>query len=185
VFHCDVSDEESGIAVDELSVGKTAVLWLDGNVLSSELSGQYSPALGFGRGSIEYALSNLSVGNHTLTLRVFDNAGNSAERSVSFVVESAVSTAYELTLDTDVVTDQLVMSIGGAVEEGMVVRYVIADAHTGDEVWTEETASLQTAWSVVSGTASAAPGEYLCRAYITVGDNHIVTSDKKIVVLGQ
>lgn len=185
VFHCDVSDEESGIAVDELSVGKTAVLWLDGNVLSSELSGQYSPALGFGRGSIEYALSNLSVGNHTLTLRVFDNAGNSAERSVSFVVESAVSTAYELTLDTDVVTDQLVMSIGGAVEEGMVVRYVVADAHTGDEVWTEETASLQTTWSVVSGTASAAPGEYLCRAYITVGDNHIVTSDKKIVVLGQ
>ncbi len=185
VFHCDVSDEESGIVVSEMSVGKGAVLWLDGKVLCSDLSGQYSPALNFGCGSIDYALNNLSVGSHTLTLRVFDNAGNSAERSVSFIVEDAVSTAYELSLDTDVVAEQVAMSLSGAVEESMTVRYVVADAHTGEEVWTQETTALQTVWNIASGSEKIDAGDYLCRAYITVGDNHIVTPDKKIVVLGQ
>ena len=185
VFHCDISDEESGITVNEISVGKGAALWLDGSVLCSDLSGQYSPALGFGSGSIDYTLSNLSVGSHTLTIRVFDNAGNSAERSVSFIVEASVSPDYELSLDTDVVTEQALMSVSGAVEDGMVVRYVVVDAHTGEEVWTEETTSLQTIWNITANDKNILPGDYFCRAYITLRDNYIVTPDKKIVVLGQ
>lgn len=185
-FHCDISDDESGLNNNELSIGKGMTLWLDGKLLSSDLSGQYAPTSGFGKGSIDYPLTNLSIGTHTLTIRAFDNAGNSSEITVSFTVEAVATDVYELGIEEDPVVTQATISLAGAISENVSIRYVISEEATGKEVWTTETSATQIVWNLQTQEGiAAAPGNYLCKAFISADGSYTVTTSKKLVVLGQ
>lgn len=60
---------------------------LDGSTRYSNVAGYFTPAQdGSASGTINYPLSDLRPGNHTLTLRVRDAANNIAERTIDFNV---------------------------------------------------------------------------------------------------
>ena len=63
-------------------------LLLDDVTTYSDLSAYYTPdfTTSGNAGSINYSLSNLSDGNHTLRLKVWDTFNNSSEKTVSFNV---------------------------------------------------------------------------------------------------
>lgn len=184
-FHCTVSDEESGITNNELSMGKAMTLWLDGNIICNDLSRHYSSSMGCGSGSIDYALNNLSVGVHSITVKVFDNAGNSSEATTTFTVEVDATQQYTINIAEDPVMTQATISIDGVVNNEMSIQYVIADSATGNEVWTSRTSATQVVWDLSTNDGTAQPGEYVCYAYISIGESKFVTNGKKIVIIGQ
>lgn len=185
IFHCDISDDESGLNNNELSIGKGLTLWLDGKVLSSDLSGQYTPTSGFGKGSVDYPLTNLSIGAHTITIRAFDNAGNSSEISTSFTVEATATDAFELSIEEDPVITQATISLTGVTSDIINIRYVISDEATGKDIWTTATPATQITWDLQVGGIPVQPGCYLCKAYISADGSYTVTPTKKLIVLGQ
>lgn len=184
-YHCLVSDKESGITNNELSMGKLMTLWLDGEIICNDLAGYYNPSTKYGEGSIEYPLDNLSVGVHSITVRVFDNAGNSSEATTTFAVEANATEQYNIYIAEDPVYTQATISLDGVVSDDMSIQYVISDNATGNEVWTRQTSSTEATWDLSTSKGKAKPGEYICRAYISTGENKYVTDSKKIIVLGQ
>lgn len=185
IFHCDIADEESGLTNNEISLGKSTTIWLDGNIICNDISGYYSPALGFGRGSIDYPLNGLSVGTHSITVKAFDNAGNASEITITFTVVAPDNNLYNVAIAEDPVTTQATISLDGVVNSNMTIRYVIADSHTGNEVWTQESTSTDVVWDLNTNTGKAQPGEYECYAIISIENEKFTTASKKIIVIKQ
>ena len=184
LFHCDISDIESGIACNEIAIGKHMTLRIDGQIECNDLAGYYSPHNEYGKGNIDYPLTNLSVGTHQITVKAFDNAGNASEITVSCTVEAELSTQYELQVAENPAIAQATISLSGAIEPGMTIRYVITDSHTGKEVWTTETQATEVIWNIPDSN-KATPGQYNTYALIDTGTKKIVTKEKKIIVLAQ
>ena len=185
LFHCDICDTESGITGNELPIGKSMTMTLDGNIVCGDLAGYYSPSTEFGKGSINYPFKNLSVGTHHATVKVFDNAGNAAEITIAFYVEEPITAQYELCIEEDPIITQATLSIEGAIEPDMTIRYVVANCATGAEVWTSEGSATEVVWNLTGKNSSYTPGEYVVYALISTGNKKIVTEEKKIIVLAQ
>ncbi len=185
LFHCNIHDEQSGLCNNELAIGKGMTMSLDGKVICSDLAGYYSPAYEFGKGSIDYPLRNLSTGTHHATIKVFDNAGNASEATIAFYVEENTNAQYEICIDEDPITTHATMSIAGAIEPNMTIRYVVTHKATGNEVWTTETTATEVTWDLNTQSKAVAPGEYYCYALIGIGNDRITTNKKKIIILTQ
>lgn len=183
LFHCDIADEESGLANNELSIGKTMVLWLDGKIVCNDLSGHFSPSTTFGKGSIDYTLTNLTEGTHSVTVKIFDNAGNSSESTTTFVVMPAVTEQYDINIAEDPIITQATLSLDGVVENDMTIRYIVVNSATGNTIWSNETNATEVVWNIVP--TIVLPGEYECYAIIKIGNECFVTENKKIIILGQ
>ena len=158
---------------------------MDGNLICNDLAGYYAPTAGTGTGTIDYPLSNLSVGAHSITIKVFDNAGNSAEATTTFVVEKTATEQYTIDIAEDPVTTQATISLEGVVSDDMTIRYVILESNTGNEVWTNNTSATQVVWDLTTAGGTAQPGEYTCYAYISTEEGKFVTIGKKIIVIRQ
>ena len=185
LFHCEIADEESGLTNNEISIGKAMTLWLDGVIICNDLAGYYTPATGFGKGSIDYPLNGLSVGVHSITVKAFDNAGNGSEVTITCVVEEQAGTHYNIDIAEDPATTHATISLDGIVDDNMLIRYIITDAHTGEEVWTQETTATNIIWNLNTKKGIALPGEYNCHAIISVDNKRYSTETKKIVVIKQ
>ena len=185
IFHCDVTDEESGLTNNEISMGKAMTLWLDGKLICNDLAGHYSPGIGFGKGSIDYPLHNLSVGSHSITVKVFDNAGNASEITITCIVEETNTHLYNIEIAEDPVTTQATISLDGVIEENMTTRFIIYDYHTGKEIWTQESSATEAVWDLETANGTAQPGEYMCHAIISIGEKRYITTAKKFIVIKQ
>ena len=86
-----VSDE-SGINFSNAGIGHNMTLTLDGNINYSDVSSYYTAieAEQGSAGNINYGLSNLSNGHHTLKLKVWDVFNNSSEKTITFNVMSGL-----------------------------------------------------------------------------------------------
>ena len=91
LFIASVSDE-SGINFSSAGIGHNMTLVLDGSTTLSDVSSYYTAveAENGSAGTINYALSNLSNGHHTLKLKVWDVFNNSSEKTISFNVMSGL-----------------------------------------------------------------------------------------------
>jgi hypothetical protein len=91
-------NDESGINTSGIGIGHDITLELDGQSADPEiLNNYYKTNLGnWKSGTIYYPLSTLASGQHTLKLKVWDNANNSTSVSVSFNVskELIISSLY-------------------------------------------------------------------------------------------
>lgn len=78
-------EDESGINVSDAGIGHCMTLKLDGKKTFSDVADYYEPdAVTPGKGSVAYPLDGLEPGPHALELTVWDNAGNSSRKSISF-----------------------------------------------------------------------------------------------------
>ena len=91
LFIATVSDE-SGINFSSAGIGHTMTLTLDGTTTFSDVSSYYTAveAETGSAGTINYALSQLSNGHHTLKLKVWDVFNNSSEKTITFNVMSGL-----------------------------------------------------------------------------------------------
>lgn len=95
-----VSDNRA-INLSTSGIGHQMTLILDGSRTYNDVANYYTPfADGTPGGDIAYPFENLSPGLHTLKLRVWDTAPNSAEADISFTVEADLAPAIH-----DVYTD--------------------------------------------------------------------------------
>lgn len=91
LFIATVSDE-SGINFSNAGIGHNMTLTLDGTTTFSDVSSYYTAteASAGSAGTINYALTDLSNGHHTLKLKVWDVFNNSSEKTISFNVMSGL-----------------------------------------------------------------------------------------------
>ena len=185
VFHCELYDGESGIANNELPIGKRMIMMLDGKNICNDLAGYYSPDNEYGKGYIDYLFRELQPGTHHATIKVFDNAGNAAEATIAFYVEEGIKSQYTLHIEEDPVITQATLSIDGVIEEDMNIRYVIAESSTGKEIWTTETTACEVVWNLATNNGDVTPGEYVGYALINTPNGKFITEKKKLIVLMQ
>lgn len=184
-LHCELNDNGYGLSTNELTVGKNMILILDDKIQCNDLAGYFTSKVGEGGGYIDYPLHNLGEGKHNITVKVFDNAGNSTESTVSFIVSARTAGIYNVTIDEDPILTQATISLDGEVTSDMNIRYVIAHKATGKEVWTTQSNATQVVWNIETNEGTIHPDEYVCYAIVSVDGENIVTPSKKLIVLGQ
>ena len=183
MLYINVTDNE-GVSIQSNSVGKSMKLQLDGGKFSYDDINCYANVADEGRAvHIEFPLSNLSEGFHTLTFTVYDMLGNIATRTISFMVAQA--SAVELIadnvpafLDGNVNFD--IMTESSLVPD-VVVR--VTDA-TGKLVWKTTTNTFPVAWDMRDMKGNKVPAG-LYRYYGTYSDgvNCGGTSINRLIVL--
>ena len=185
MLYINVSDNE-GISMQPNSVANTMKLQLDGGKQSYEDVVCYATVDDGGkRVNIEFPLSNLTVGLHTLTYIVSDMLGNHASRTISFVVGQ--ESAAEITADKmpailgsddnvtfDVKTEMSVLP-------DMTIR--ITDA-LGRLVWMTNASSFPVIWNMKDMNGNKVPaGLYRYFGTYNDGVNYGGTSIKNLIVL--
>lgn len=187
--------DESGISVSEAGIGHNISLELDGKTFFDDVAQYYLPDENdSGAGSVTYALSNLTQGDHTLRFTVWDNANNSTSASLNFSISALWKPSIE-TLTTDVnpattnvnfivATDGSTSSMDCAIE--------VYDIW-GRKVWRGEAPALSGSsprtsigWDLSDFSGARIPGGiYLYRATVKTNSGATVTKTKKLMVAGQ
>ncbi len=185
MLYINVSDNE-GISMQPNSAANTMKLQLDGGKQSYEDVVCYATVDDGGKSvNIEFPMSNLTVGLHTLTYIVSDMLGNHASRTISFVVGQ--ESAAEITADKmpailgsddnvtfDVKTEMSVLP-------DMTIR--ITDA-LGHLVWMANASSFPVIWNMKDMNGNRVPaGLYRYFGTYNDGVNYGGTSIKNLIVL--
>ncbi|MBQ0120511.1 MAG: type IX secretion system sortase PorU [Bacteroidales bacterium] len=146
VLYINASDD---VALNTMSasVGNTMKLLLDGGKSVFSLVKNSATASNDGRDlSITFPLNSISEGSHTLTFTVFDIAGHSATRTISFIVtnNSDIVLAAQEAPATTVATFDIAE---GNFNATPMVNLKITDAH-GNIVWNKKTSSFPVSWDL-------------------------------------
>lgn len=176
--------DDMGINTQSNSIDNGMTLVLDaGKNSTSDITSYATIGDGGKTVSITYPLSNLSDGLHTLTYTVYDMAGNSATRTITFMV-GAASTSNIVADKQPAFQDGEVnfafeSELSGA--PSVIVR--VTDA-TGKLVWMTETASFPVTWDMKDMNGNTVPAG-LYRYYATFNDNgnYGGTPINKLIVL--
>lgn len=190
-----VSDD-SGINLSSAGVGHQITVTVDGSTQCSDVSGYFTPdaepAAGAMSGTIAYPMPEMSPGRHELKLRVWDIAGNFAERTVSCVVEKDLAPKI-----FDVYTDANPASVSASFyvihnrpDERLTIEVTIYNL-LGQPVWNASTTgrsdmhtSAPLRWDLTDNAGRRVNrGIYLYRATVTgaEGSRH-ATASRKIAV---
>ena len=183
MLYITASDNE-GISVQANSAACTMKLMLDGGKQSYEDVTCYAAVSDGGKTvDVEFPLSNLSEGQHTLTYMVYDMLGNEASRTITFMVgQNGV---------VDLVADKMPAFLDGTVSfdveteltrvPDMVVR--VTDA-TGKLMWMTTANSFPITWDMKDMNGNKVPaGLYRYFGTYNDGVNYGGTSINKLIVL--
>ena len=183
MLYISASDNE-GISLQANSAAYTMKLLLDGGKQSYQDVTCYATVDDGGRVvNIEFPLSNLSEGQHTLTYMVYDMLGNSATRTITFMVgQNTVA---------NLVADKLPAFLDGTVNfdveteltlvPDMVVR--VTDA-TGKLMWMTNASSFPVTWDMKDMDGNRVPaGLYRFFGTYNDGVNYGGTPINKLIVL--
>lgn len=93
--------DPSGINLSEGGVGHRLMISVDQSTLYNDVSQYFTPDNDDNGGTIAYPLTDITPGNHTLTLEAWDNLNNCTRKSLNFAV-NATADPYIVNLHTDV-----------------------------------------------------------------------------------
>lgn len=81
-------EDPSGINVSGNGIGHDLIYYLDGQIESSTVLNNYFQydLNSYSKGSLEFPISNLEPGKHSLTIKVWDSYNNLTEKTVEFYV---------------------------------------------------------------------------------------------------
>src|SRR5690606_8257722 len=81
-------EDPSGINVSSNGIGHDLIYYLDGQIESSTVLNNYFQydLNSYSKGSLEFPISNLEPGKHSLTIKVWDSYNNLTEKTVEFYV---------------------------------------------------------------------------------------------------
>lgn len=192
----DIADDVA-INMSTAGVGHSMTITLDtrpdgsGSTVLSDVTSFYQPSSA-SSGRITYPLSDLSDGPHTLTLRIWDSAGNSAYRTISFNVSAgARPVVYDLYSDANPATDRAnFYLVHDRPDADLRVTVAVYDL-LGRPVWGQTVegradmfSSFPVTWDLNDSSGRrVARGIYLYRAYISeIGGAESNTVTRKIAV---
>ena len=183
LLYISATDNE-GINMQSITSHNSMKLQLDGGKQSFGEVTCYATVVDGGKAvNIEFPLPNLSEGLHTLTYTVYDMLGNSASRTISFMVGKGsqaelVADKMPAFLDGEVSFD-VESSLSPA--PGMVVR--VTDA-TGKLVWMTDADSFPVIWDLKDMNGVKVPaGLYRYFGTYYDGINYGGTAVNKLIVL--
>jgi len=187
-----VSDD-TGINMSTAGVGRQMVLTLDGNRTFTDVSIYYTPDTdGSPAGVINYPMSGLHEGNHTLSLKVWDTSGNPASHTIDFEVSADVAPViYDIYSDVNPASTVANFYLRHDRPDQMATVTVTVCNLLGHVLW-EQTLrgrsdmflSAPVTWDLTDGAGHRVPrGIYLYRATITTDDGTAYsTASRKIAV---
>ncbi len=183
MLYITASDNE-GINLQSSSVDNCMILELDGGKSSyADVTSYVTTSDGAKSISIEYPLTHLSEGMHTLSFTVFDAVGNSSTRTISFMVgqngKAEIVADKWPAYNNEEVSFDIETSLSMTPE--MIVR--VTDA-TGELVWMTTTSSFPVTWDLKDMNGNRVPGG-LYRYYGTYnnGTNYGGTPINKLIVI--
>ncbi len=192
----DISSK-SGINFSTSGIGHQMTLLLDGKTLYSDVSTYYTPSISNGDdmgGTINYPLEDLSAGNHTLRLKVWDNFSNSTDKTVEFnVVNGLKPQIYDVyTTASPAHTEANFYLTHDRPDATITVRLSVYNL-MGQEVWTSTQTgksdmfkSFPITWDLTDATGRRVQrGIYLYRASISTDGKQESTKSKKIAVAAE
>ena len=183
MLYITVTDDQ-GISMQENSIEHGMTLLLDSGKGSYDDVSSYATVSDMGRLlNIEYPVVNLGEGLHTLTYTVYDMLGNSATRTISFMVGQTGS--------MELVADKMPAYINEEVNFEAETEFTrmpnvtirVTDA-TGNLVWMTEDSSFPITWDMKDRNGNPVPaGLYRYFGTYSDGTNYGGTSIKPLIVL--
>lgn len=137
-----VSDNETGIALSPSMMDSAPRLYVDGIEMPHAV--RLIPC-GNGAYTMKHDLASLTDGRHSLRLRVMDMAGNSAEKTISFIVVSENASTATITADRTVARTEIELSLDHDLDNEPVTRLFIENIH-GDIVDSIDNPSFPYLW---------------------------------------
>jgi hypothetical protein len=194
IVYAKMSDE-SGINISTTGIGHQITLTLDGKKYYEDVTNYYTPTPGdIYSGSIAYPLSSVEVGEHELTLTVWDNANNHTEASLRFNVSAAPKPYInDITTDVNPATTSVTFSIlHDRVQEDTEANVDVFDL-SGMKVWSGSFSGSpdfqygsNVTWNLTDSAGRRVPrGIYLYRATLITSDGFEISETKKLAVTAQ
>ena len=188
--------DESGVNFSSAGIGHSMSLTLDGTISYNDLVGYYTPLYADEGtlGSINYQLSDLSPGLHTLRLRVWDVYNNVNERTIRFNVVHGLAPE---------IADVYCSPSPASYETSFYVKHNRPDAVVsvtievydlmGHKVWSSTQSarsdmytSTPVTWDLIDVGGRRVPrGIYVYRATITTDGVKEATKAKKLAVTSE
>lgn len=186
-----VSDDVA-INLSAAGIGHAMTVQLDGSDTYNDVSMYYTPlADGTSGGVINYPMSNLMPGEHTLRLRVFDTSANSATATVNFIVGDRVAPKiYDIYTDASPAYDKANFYISHDRPDQMATVTVQVYNLLGHPLWSRTVTgvsdlftSTPVTWDLTDTSGRRVPrGIYLYRASITVDGETFDTGSRRLAV---
>lgn len=189
-----VSDE-SGINFSSAGIGHNMTLTLDGITTFSDVSSYYTAveAETGSAGTINYALSDLSNGHHTLKLKVWDVFNNSSEKTITFNVMSGLKPEIdEIKAFPNPASTSTTFLVTHNRPEATVTITIEVFNLMGQRVWSTTQsgrssmfAAFPITWDLSDYSGSRlARGIYLYKATISNDGHQESTKTKKLAITG-
>lgn len=186
-----VSDDVA-INLSTAGVGHSMTVQLDGNDTYNNVAMYYTPlADGTSGGVINYPMSDLMPGEHTLRLRVWDTSANSASATINFVVgERVAPVIYDIYTDASPAHDKANFYISHDRPDQMATVTVQVYNLLGHPLWSRTVTgvsdmftSTPVTWDLTDTSGRRVPrGIYLYRASITVDGETFDTGSRRLAV---
>jgi hypothetical protein len=184
-----------GINVSLAGIGHQMALILDDNTTYTDVTHYFTPGTDERpSGTINYPLSDLSNGNHTLKLRVWDTSGNSASQTIEFnVMQNLAPTIYSIYTDANPASTTANFYLTHDRPDCMVTVSVTVYDLLGRAIWTgsqtgmsDMFTSVPVTWDLTDYSGRRVNrGIYLYRASITTDDETYETASRRIAVTAQ
>lgn len=187
--------DPSGINISDAGIGHQMTVTIDNQTLYTDVASYFDPAIGDpGRGFINYPLSDLSEGNHTLKLKVWDTENNSSEVELAFTVKAGLKPViYDLYADQNPASTSTNFYLRHNRPDAIINVTISVYNLMGIEVWrytgrglSDMYRSYPISWDLTDSSGRRVPGGiYLYKALISTDNEHEATRSKKLCVTGQ
>ena len=184
--------DDVGINISSAGIGHQLTAIVDGTKTFTGLSDYYTPSAdGSPSGVLNYPMSGLQPGPHTLTLRVWDTTGNPAEKTVDFtVVEGMAPKIYDVYSDANPASTTANFYLSHNQPDGNVTVTVTVYNLIGRPVWSGTSSgrsdmflSVPVSWDLSDNAGRrVGRGIYLYRATITTDGQSYQTASRRIAV---
>ncbi|MDE6574821.1 MAG: type IX secretion system sortase PorU [Muribaculaceae bacterium] len=187
--------DDVGINLSNAGVGHQITAMLDDTRSITGLANYYTPASdGSPAGVINYPLQDLTAGNHSLRLRVWDTAGNAAEHTIDFfVAEGIAPKIYDIYSDANPASTRANFYLSHNRPDCNVTVTVTVYNLMGHPLWSNTVTGLSdmfistpVTWDLCDYSGRRVQrGIYLYRATITTDGEHFDTGSRRIAVTAQ
>lgn len=180
VLYAEVSANDYGLVVSATQPGRSLKVVYDGSKTLADAEHCFRRNAD-GSGLLELPVSEMLDGVHSLTLKVFNNAGQSSERTISFTVVN-IGNGSALAVEEYPAVDEANIDLVHGFRDDPSGRLVIKDG-SGRVVFTDSNASFPYCWNLKdSDGANVVEGCYTVEAYIKSGNQYGYASAAEIVV---
>ncbi|MDE6317872.1 MAG: hypothetical protein K2L73_05690, partial [Muribaculaceae bacterium] len=189
----EISDNR-GINMNTSGIGHQMNILIDGNKSYSDVAEYYTPsASGLAEGIIAYQLPTLLEGSHTLRLRIWDTADNSASETIEFYVSPDSSPIiYDVYTDANPASVEANFYLSHDRPDAQVEVTISVYDMLGRPVWQSVSTGRSdmyltspVTWNLHDNAGHRVTrGIYLYRASIREGDTVSGTATRRIAVTG-